>query len=58
MGDLVVLVLVVVLFAALVGLVHLCDRIVGPGEEGTAKPERAEPERAELERVEVGRDVR
>jgi hypothetical protein len=44
MGDLVVLVLVVVAFAALVGLVALCDRIVGPAEAPQA-------DRGEVDRV-------
>jgi hypothetical protein len=44
MRDLVLLVLTVAVFAALVGLVALCDRIVGDGD--TAEATRTqEPER-------------
>jgi hypothetical protein len=42
MGDLVVLVLVVVLFVAFVGLVALCDRIVGTTDVSGAEAERVE----------------
>jgi hypothetical protein len=52
MGDLVVLLLIVVIFGVLVGLVALCDRIVGTAETG---PAGAAEQGEEVEVVDVVR---